>query len=213
MLLYTSVATTLLLLLRSMTFDNVDEVYTYLSPDIDYFPGRHLPYVLTAGLCKLVIVVGLPLLLLLEPLLNHKINLTKIKTATWSISRMLQRQVLQLCSLLHVVSSNDFPQHYCYFTQQSHLWILIDHFEFLVSLLFLFFIHDYWAASIADKFRKKLCVYIIVIWNISCKWALIHVTLWPNRSNILNVFDGFMLQLMVVVQSYQLLTAMIVIYY
>ena len=43
LLSYTSVATTSLLLLRSLTFDNVDKVYTYLSPDIEYFHGRHLP--------------------------------------------------------------------------------------------------------------------------------------------------------------------------
>jgi len=74
LLSYTSVATTSLLLLRSLTFDKVDRVYTYLSPDIEYFHGRHLPYVIVAVLCTVVIVTGLPLLLLLEPFLNHKIN-------------------------------------------------------------------------------------------------------------------------------------------
>ena len=43
LLSYTSVATTSLLLLRSLTFDNVDKVYIYLSPDIEYFHGHHLP--------------------------------------------------------------------------------------------------------------------------------------------------------------------------
>jgi len=36
LLSYTSVATTSLLLLRSLTFDNVNKFYTYLSPDIEY---------------------------------------------------------------------------------------------------------------------------------------------------------------------------------
>ena len=76
---YTSVATTSLLLLRSLTFDNVDKDYTYLSPDIEYFHGRHLPYVIIAILSTLVIVIGLPLLLLLEPFLNSKVNFTRIK--------------------------------------------------------------------------------------------------------------------------------------
>jgi len=48
LLSYTSVATTSLLLLRSLTFQNVDKVYTYLSPDIEFFHGRHLPYVIVA---------------------------------------------------------------------------------------------------------------------------------------------------------------------
>ena len=79
LLSYTSVATTSLLLLRSLSFHNVDKVYTYLSPDIEYFHGRHIPYVIIAIPCTLVIVIGLPLLLLLEPFLNHKINLTRFK--------------------------------------------------------------------------------------------------------------------------------------
>jgi len=79
LLSYTSVATTSLLLLRSLTFHNVDKIYTYLSPDIEYFHGRHLPYGIIAILCTLVIVIGLPLLLLLEPFLNRKINFYRIK--------------------------------------------------------------------------------------------------------------------------------------
>ena len=79
LLSYTSVATTSLLLFRSLTFHNVDKVYTYLSPDIEYFHSRHLPYFIIAILCTLVIVIGLPLLLLLEPFINHKINFTRIK--------------------------------------------------------------------------------------------------------------------------------------
>ena len=79
LLSYTSVATTSLLLLRSLTFQNVEKIYAYLSPSIEYFHGRHLPYAIIAILCTLVIVIGLPLLLLLEPFLNHKINFTRFK--------------------------------------------------------------------------------------------------------------------------------------
>ena len=79
LLSYTSVATTSLLLLRSLKFHNVDKVYTFLSPNIEYFHGRHLPYGIIAILCTLVIVIGLPLLLLLEPFLNRKFNFTRIK--------------------------------------------------------------------------------------------------------------------------------------
>ena len=42
LLSYTSVATTSLLLMRTLTFLDVDTIYTYLSPDIEYFHGRHL---------------------------------------------------------------------------------------------------------------------------------------------------------------------------
>ena len=76
LLSYTSVTTTSLLLLR---FDGINKVYLFISPDIEYFHGRHLAYGLIALLFTIVVVVGLPLLLLLEPLLNRKINFIKIK--------------------------------------------------------------------------------------------------------------------------------------
>ena len=79
LLSYTSMASTSLLLIRSLSFHGIDKVYTYLSPDIEYFHGRHLAYGIVALLCTVTIVIGLPLLLTLEPFLNHKINLIKIK--------------------------------------------------------------------------------------------------------------------------------------
>ena len=79
LLSYTSVATTSLLLMRPLIFFDVDKVYTYLSPDVEYLHGRHLAYVIVAVLFTLVIVIGLPLLLALEPFLNSKINFVKIK--------------------------------------------------------------------------------------------------------------------------------------
>jgi len=57
----------------------VNKVFTHLSPDLEYFHGRHLAYGLVAIACGIVIVIGLPLILLLEPFLNHKINFTRIK--------------------------------------------------------------------------------------------------------------------------------------
>ena len=79
LLSYTSLVTTSLLLMRPLTFHDVDKVYTFLSPDIEYFHGRHLAYVIVAVLFTVVIVIGLPLLLALEPFLNSKINFVKVK--------------------------------------------------------------------------------------------------------------------------------------
>ena len=79
LLSYTSVASTSLLLFRSLSLHNVDKVFTYLSPDIEYLHGRHLAYFIVAVLYTIIIVIGLPLLLLLEPFLNHKVNFTRIK--------------------------------------------------------------------------------------------------------------------------------------
>ena len=79
LLSYTSVATTSLLLMRPLIFFEVDKVYTYVSPDIEYFHGRHLAYAIVAVLFIIVIVIGLPLLLALEPFLNSKINFVRMK--------------------------------------------------------------------------------------------------------------------------------------
>ena len=79
LLSYTSITSTTLLLVRSIRFTDVDKVYSYLSPDIEYFHGRHLFYALVAILTGLLIVIGLPLLLSLEPFINSKINFIKIK--------------------------------------------------------------------------------------------------------------------------------------
>ena len=79
LLSYTSIASTSLLLLGPLQFHKIKSVYTYLSPDIKYFNGRHLAYGIVALLCTASIVIGLPLLLMLEPFLNHKLNFVKIK--------------------------------------------------------------------------------------------------------------------------------------
>ena len=79
LLSYSSVATTSLLLMKPLIFHDVDKVYTYVSPDIEYLHGRHLAYAIVAMLFGIIIVVGLPLLLGLEPFLNSKINFVKIK--------------------------------------------------------------------------------------------------------------------------------------
>ena len=78
LLSYTSVASTSLLLMRPLTFVDISKVYTY-SPDVEYFNGRHLGYVIVALILTITIVIGFPLLLLLEPFLNSKINFFKIK--------------------------------------------------------------------------------------------------------------------------------------
>ena len=79
LLSYTSLATTSLLLMRPLIFQDVDKIYTYLSPDVQYFHGRHLTYAIVAIICTLIIVIGLPLLLALEPFLNSKISFVKVK--------------------------------------------------------------------------------------------------------------------------------------
>ena len=161
LLSYTSVATTSLLLLRSLTFDNVDKVFTYLSPDIEYCHGRHLPYFIVAVLCTLVIVIGLPLLLLLEPFLNYKINFTRMKPLLDQFQGCYKDKYrcfaayYMICRLVIIV-------------------IIIANPTLNITVQFL---------------QVALCTML----------ALIQLIIRPYVSNILNIFDGFVLQIMILV--------------
>ena len=157
LLTYTSVATTSLLLLRSLKFDNVDKVYTYLSPDLEYFHGRHLPYLIVAAICTIMIVIGLPLLLLLEPFLNSKINFTRIKP-------LLDQ--FQGC----------FKNKYRWFAA----------YYMICRLIILMIV-------IADT---STVFFLVITTTVQ---ALVHLIIRPYSSKVLNICDGVILQLMIIV--------------
>ena len=124
---YTSMASTSLLLMRPLKFLGVDKIYTYLSPDIEYFHGRHLAYGIVALLCTVSIVIGLPLLLTLEPFLNHKINFIKIKPLLDQFQGCYKDKYrcfagyymicrLVIISIVIANSSNDFVANYVLIT-------------------------------------------------------------------------------------------------
>ena len=160
LLSYTSMVSTSLLLLRSLQFHNVDKVYTYLSPDIEYFHGRHLAYFIVAVMFVITIIIGLPLILLLEPFLNRKINFIRIKPLldqfqgcfkNWCRWFAAYYMICRLAQIATIVYSSD------YFVTQ----------------------------------------YILIATNVIV--SLVHIIVRPYNDNILNVFDGFILQLMVFV--------------
>ena len=78
LLSYTSIVSTSLQLLQPLRFTDIKEWYTYSSPNIQYFHGRHAVYGVVAIICELIVGIGLPLLLLLQPFLNRKINFIRI---------------------------------------------------------------------------------------------------------------------------------------
>ena len=181
LLSYTSVATTSLLLLRSLTFDNVNKVYTYLSPDIEYCHGRHLPYFIVAVLCTLVIVIGLPLLLLLEPFLKHKINFTRMKP------------LLDQFQGCYKDNYRCFAAYYM-FCRLAIIMIII-----------------------ANPSNNDLSQFLLICSSVVL--AAIPIILKPYEHKILNIFDGLVLQLVVLATlipladnvSQQLSTATIII--
>ena len=117
LLSYTSIITISLLLIRSLKFYDVDKTYTYLSPDLEYLHGRHLVYFIVAMICVITVVIGLPLILLLEPFLNRKINFTRIKPLLDQFQGCFKDQyrwfasfymICRLVQITIVVFSSDF---------------------------------------------------------------------------------------------------------
>ena len=161
LLSYTSVAITSLLLMRSLTFLDVDKVYTYLSPDIQYFHGRHLAYGIIAITSTLLIVIGLPLLLLLEPFLNTKISFYRIQP-------LLDQ--FQGC----------YKEKYQWFASYYMISRLI-----IISIII---------ANLSEVFISQFLLIAT-----STIIALIHLVLRPYADDVLNMFDGVTLQLMVLV--------------
>ena len=79
LLSYTSLASTSLQLLQTTHYPGYDGLYVYVSPDVKYFSNRHAFYGAVALLCGAIVVIGLPLFLLLEPLiLSRWFNFVRI---------------------------------------------------------------------------------------------------------------------------------------
>ena len=79
LLSYTSLASTSLQLLRATHYPGYDGLYVYVSPDMKYFNNRHAFYGVVALLCGAIVVIGLPLFLLLEPLvLSRWFNFVRV---------------------------------------------------------------------------------------------------------------------------------------
>ena len=161
LLSYTSLATTSLLLMRPLIFQDIDKIYTYLSPDVEYFHSRHLAYAIVAIICTLIIVIGLPLLLALEPFLNSKINFVKVKP-------LLDQ--FQGC----------YKDQYRYFAAYYMICRLV---------IIIIVISDPSNDFILQYLVTSFCVIV----------ALLHQILRPYLSSMLNVFDGIILQFLVLV--------------
>jgi len=94
---YSSFRSTSLLLLRALKFNDVDGLYTYLSPHLKYFANRHAVYASVAILCGLLVTVGFPLFLVLEPVMvkiyGMNSNKNTWKRAKLHIESFLKKQI------------------------------------------------------------------------------------------------------------------------
>ena len=162
LLSYTSIATTSLLLMRPLTFHNIDKVYTYLSPDFEYFHNRHLGYALLAIVSTIAIVIFLPLLLLSEPFLNRKINFIKIKP-------LLDQ--FQGC----------YKDKYRSFAAYYMICRLV-----IITLI------------IANSSNEDFVIQYSLI-SVCVIIALVHLMIRPYANLVLNLFDGVVLHILILV--------------
>ena len=167
LLSYTSIASTSLLLMRPITFYKIDKVYTYVSPDIEYFHGRHLAYSIVALLCSISLVPGLLLLLTLQPILNRKFNFVKIKP-------LLDQ--FQGC----------YKDNYRCFAGYYMICRLV-----IIIIV------------IANSSNEFIASYVLI--TASAIIALIHVMVKPYNNEVLNKFDGVVLQLIILISVLPLL--------
>ena len=205
LLSYTSVATTSLLLLRPLTFHNVDKTYTYLSPNIEYFHGRHLVYGIVAVLLIIVIVIGLPFLLLFEPLLNRKINFVKLKPLLDQFQGCYKDKYrcfaayYMICRLVIIIiiivnSPNDFTAHYFIITACVITALLHQHCRPYADNYLNFFDGDILQLTILisflplveffDSFDSNLLTGTIYVLILLPLMGLITMKLWIHRNNI-----------------------------
>ena len=202
LLSYTSIASTSLLLMRSLTFHGIDKVYTYLSPDIEYFHGRHAAYSIVALLCIISIVTGLPLLLTLEPFINHKFNFTKIKPLLDQFQGCYKDKYrcfagyymicrLVIISIVIAKSADDFVANYilivvCVITELIHAMVKPYNKELLNKLdtIILRLIILITALSLSDDFESPFVITIAVILVISPLLILIAITLFLHKHNL-----------------------------
>ena len=176
---YTSSSSASLLLLRAMKFKDIDGLYTYLSPHLKYFANRHAAYASVAILCVLLITIGFPLLLVLEPLLVKVLN--KHFNNDRCIAHFLKRQV---CFARIKLLLDQFQE--CY--KDQHRWFAA---YYLICRLVIMLI-TYYANGDYNYMIYYLQTACVII-------AMTHIWIQPYKNDLLNVMDTLILMIMLLV--------------
>jgi len=146
LLSYTSLTSTSLQLLRPLTFTDISGVYTYSSPDIKFFHGRHLFYGVVAIIFEVVIGIGVPAIIVMEPLLRRNFNTVKLQgfldetgncyknKCCWVAAYYLICRHVILLTVVVVAGDNNYDQlqiAFCTVIATIHMWIKPYKSEFL----------------------------------------------------------------------------------
>ena len=212
LLSYTSVATTSLLLMRPLMFMDVDKVYTYLSPDIEYFHGRHLVYTIVAILLAIVIVFGFPILLLFEPCLDSKINFVKIKPLLDQFQGCYKDRYrwfagyYMICRLVIIVLvivkiSDDFTTHYLLIsscTLMTLIHVLVRPYVSTIHNIFdgiilhlIIIISALTKVNLTDDYDETFILVITYCLVVMPLTSFIVIKFWLNRKQIRIAFKNW----------------------
>ena len=176
---YTSVTSASLLLLRAVKFDDIDGLYTYLSPHLKYFSDRHAAYASVAILCVLLVTIGFPLLLVMEPLLMKVFNYRFDNDRC--IVHFIKKQTC-FARIKHLLSQLQE----CY--KDQHRWFAA---YYLICRLVIMVI-TYFANDDYNYMIYYLQTAFIVI-------AMTHIWIQPYKNDLLNVLDTVILLIMLLV--------------
>ena len=182
---YTSMTSTSLLLLRAVKFDDIDGLYTYLSPHLKYFANRHAAYASVALLCVLLVTIGFPLLLVMEPLVmkvfNGHFNNIAWKNVKLHIKRFLEKWTcfVRIKQLLDQLQD-------CY--KDQYRWFAAYYLICrLVIMLITYFANDDYNYMI--YYLQTACVVI----------TMTHIWIQPYKNDLINKLDTAILLIMLLV--------------
>ena len=181
---YTSLTSTSLLLLRAVKYDNIDGLFIYLSPHLKYFANRHAVYASVAVLCVLLVTIGFPLLLVMEPLLTMfycNFKKERRKKAKQQIKGFLEKQACcaKIKQLLYQLQ-NCYKDQYRWFAAYYLICRLI------IMLITYFANGDY---NYMIYYLQTACVVI----------TMTHIWIQPYKNDILNAIDTVVLLVMVLI--------------
>ena len=180
LLFYTSLSSTSWKLLRPLTFSSDSEVYTYSSPNMHYFRGRHAIYGIFAVICVVVIVIGFPALLLFEPFLRRRFTFNrwkplldqfqgcyKIKYHFFAANYLICRHLVFAILSLYMLKPTDrylLLQTLCLIILMVHIWVQPYKVAYLNSL----------------DASTLVCLLIIISLNMETQSTTLHDTTWGN---------------------------------
>ena len=182
---YTSLTSASLLLLRAVKFDDIDGLYTYLSPHLKYFINRHAAYASVALLCVLLVTIGFPLLLVMEPLFVQAFNYQFSKNAWKKAELQIKNTTEKHIWLLRIKQLLDQLQD-CY--KDQYRWFAAYYLICrLVIMLITYFANDDYNYMI--YYLQTACVVI----------TMTHIWIQPYKNDLINKLDTAILLIMLLV--------------